>query len=149
EERKDSSVVVEDEKNEPPARLFKVDVHSKKMSRLTDNPDRIETMAVSPNGRYAVALHCRSLRYAFDNRIKPVAYLHDLEAGTRRRIFEDPRLNIKEFRWTHDGKGFYAINEHSSRPQFCVGGLIELYYFDVTAGVASRLDLGWESGLAL
>src|SRR5205823_11114297 len=70
-ERKDDAVVVEDEKTEPPARLFRVAVKTKKVTPLTDNADRIEDLAVSPDGRFAVAVHGRSLRYTFDNRVKP------------------------------------------------------------------------------
>ena len=87
---------------------------SKKVTRLTDNRDRIESLAVSPDGRYAVTIHGRSLRYTYDNKVKPVVFLYDLEAGTRRRIFDDPSLNVREVAWSPDGKGFYATNEHST-----------------------------------
>src|SRR5262249_37887049 len=46
EEKKDTSVVVEDEHHAPPVRLFKVSVKSKKVTRLTDNSDRIESFAL-------------------------------------------------------------------------------------------------------
>ena len=108
----------------------------------------LEALAISPSGRHAVALHGRSLRYAFDNRVKPLAYLYDLDSGTRRLVFEDAGLNIKDFRWAPDGAGFYAINEHSSQTQFCVGVVTELYYYDLGAGAAARIELSWDAGLA-
>ncbi|HZY90894.1 MAG TPA: hypothetical protein VFE78_39085, partial [Gemmataceae bacterium] len=97
-EKKDTTVVVEDERHEPPARLFKVAVESKKVTRLTDNRDRIESLAVSPDGKRAVTTHSRSLRYTFDNKVKPVVLLTDLEGGDRKQIFAGPKLNISRVR---------------------------------------------------
>src|SRR5262249_9325606 len=61
-EKKDPSVVIEDEKTEPPVRLFKVDVNPGKVKRLTDNTDWIQSLDVSPDGKWAVTVHARSLR---------------------------------------------------------------------------------------
>src|SRR5205823_3727466 len=104
-EKKDTSVVVEDEKHEPPVRLFKVAVDTEKITRLTDNADRIKHFSVSPDGRHAVTVHDRSLRYEYDNQLKPAVYLTDLRAGTRKQIFTDSRFNIGQVSWTRDGKG--------------------------------------------
>ena len=92
---KDDSIVVEDEKHEPPQRLFKVDVDSKKATRLTDNDDRIESLAVSPDGKYAVTVHSRSLRYDYDNKIPPAANLYDLETGSARKDIRRPALPFR------------------------------------------------------
>src|SRR5262249_2094773 len=94
-DKKDDAVIVEDEKHEPPARLFKVAVKSKKVTRLTDNADRIETVSVSPDGKYAVAIHGRSLRYTYDNKVKPAVFLHDLERLTTQEIFADKKFNVR------------------------------------------------------
>jgi dipeptidyl aminopeptidase/acylaminoacyl peptidase len=146
---KDDSVVVEDDAHEPPARLFRVDATLKKVTRLTDNTDRIEQLAVSPDGRRAVAVHNRSLRYIYDNRIKPVLFLHDLATGERTPVFTEAKYNVSHVRWAPDGRGFYAVNEHNSRPQFAQAGIPELHYFDLARGRAERVDLGWERGLAI
>src|SRR5262249_10645156 len=69
-DRKDDSVVVEDEKNEPPVRLFKVEVNPGKVKRLTDNTDWILSLAVSPDGKWAATVHNRSLRFIYDNKVK-------------------------------------------------------------------------------
>src|SRR5205085_121477 len=98
-ERKDDTSVVEDEKTEPPARLFRVVVKSKKVTRLTDNADRIESVAVSPDGKSAVTFHSRSLRYTFDNRVKPAVYLYDLTTGQRRQVFADAKYNLSSAQW--------------------------------------------------
>src|SRR5262249_56612436 len=81
EEKKDPAIVVEDEKHEPPVRLFKVTVKDKKVTRLSDNTDRIAMLAVSPDGKRAVTTHESSLSYVFDNKIKPKTFLYDLATG--------------------------------------------------------------------
>jgi dipeptidyl aminopeptidase/acylaminoacyl peptidase len=149
EEKKDTTNVVEDEAHEPPARLFKVAVGSKKVTRLTDNRDRIEAPAVAPDGRRAVTIHGRSLRYNYDNRVKPIVFLTDLEGGERKQVFADPKLNISRLWWAPDGKGLYATDEHNSRPQFNQAGVTELHYYDLARGASARIDLGWERGLAV
>jgi dipeptidyl aminopeptidase/acylaminoacyl peptidase len=148
ESEKDDSIVVEDDAHEPPARLFQIKVASKKVTRLSTNTDRIELLAVSPDGRRAVAVHNRSLRYAFDNKVKPAVLLHDLTGGKPTPIFTDTKLNISHVRWAPDGKGFYAINDLNSQPQFSQAGVPELHYFDLSQGKAVRVDLGWDKSLA-
>jgi dipeptidyl aminopeptidase/acylaminoacyl peptidase len=148
EEEKDDAIVVEDDAHEPPARLFRVDVESKKVTRLSTNTDRIEQLAVSPDGRHAVAIHNQSLRYVYDNKVKPAVYLHDLSTGASARHFSAPKFNISHVRWTPDGKGFYAVNDLNSQPQFSQAGIPELYYHDLASGKSSRVELDWEKGLA-
>jgi dipeptidyl aminopeptidase/acylaminoacyl peptidase len=147
-EAKDDTIVVEDEAHEPPARLFRIDVKGEKVARLTDNGDRIEQFAVSPDGNRVVAIHNRSLRYTYDNRIKPEVRLHDLLAGTHQRTFAAKELNISRLRWSPDGDGIYAINDHNSQPQFSQAGVPEVYYYNLRSGAAERIDLSWERGLA-
>jgi dipeptidyl aminopeptidase/acylaminoacyl peptidase len=146
-EQKDDSVAVEDEKAEPPVRLFRVAVKTKKVTRLTENKDRVESLAMSPDGRHAVALHGRSLTYTYDNRVKPWLMVHDLEKGTARRIFADARFNVAGARWSPDGKGLYVIDEHNSRPEFSQAGVSEPWWFDLATGKETKIDLGTERGL--
>jgi dipeptidyl aminopeptidase/acylaminoacyl peptidase len=147
-EDKDDSVVVEDEAHEPPARLFKVEVASKKVSCLTVNADRIEQLAVAPDGHHAAAIHNRSLGYAWDNRVKPAVLLHDLTSGQSKRVFADAKYNISHVRWAPDGKGFFAVNDFNTQPQFSQAGVPELHYYDLARGESSRVEIGWDRGLA-
>jgi len=55
--RKDDSEVVDDSDHQPPVRLFKVSVKSKKVSRLTHNTDWIDHWASSKDGKFVVAVH--------------------------------------------------------------------------------------------
>lgn len=148
-EKKDDSSVVEDDPHEPPVRLFRVEVKSKKVTRLSDNKDRIEKLAVSPDGKLAVALHARSLRYTYDNKTKPIVMLHDLTTKKSRQVFADPKLNVQAIHWAPDGKGFYLINDHNSKPQFAQAGVTEVHFHDLKTGKETKLDLAWPRGLAL
>ncbi|HSG82897.1 MAG TPA: hypothetical protein VLC48_11640, partial [Gemmatimonadota bacterium] len=69
---KDTSRVVDDEEHTPPVRLFRYTIEDKKVVRLTDNEDRIQSFALSPDGTRAVAVHSRSLSYGYDQRVPPV-----------------------------------------------------------------------------
>ncbi len=147
-DEKDDTLVVEDEQHEPPVRLFRVEASSKKVTRLTENSDRIDKLAISPDGRYAIAIHQRSLRYTFDNKIKPAILLHDLHKGQARRIFTEPRWNIEYFYWSPDSRGFYAVNMYNSQPRLAQAGVLQLHYFDLARNSAMPVDLAWERGLA-
>lgn len=156
-EQKDDSIVVEDERHEPPVRLFRVDVPPSPphfrggkggVTRLTDNGDRIEQLAVAPDGRYVVAIHQRSLRYNFDNKTKPAVILHDLPSGRARRLFTEPHWNIQHLYWSTDSHGIYAVNMHNSQPHLAQAGILQLHYFDLASNTVMPVDLSWERGLA-
>ncbi len=147
-EKKDTSVIVEDEAHVPPVRLFQVGVKSKKIRRLTDNSDRIESFALSPDGRRAVTIHDRSLRYVYDHRLKPVVFLHDLHSGARKQIFDHAAFNIVRVFWARDGKGFYAASAFTHHPQYTHATITELHYYDLASGSATKVELGWENGLS-
>jgi dipeptidyl aminopeptidase/acylaminoacyl peptidase len=147
-EKKDTSLLVEDEQHAPPIRLFKLSIKAKKIVRLTDNADRIISFALSPDGAKTVTIHDRSLRYVYDNKVKPVVFLYDLNTGERRQIFTEPKFNIGQARWAKDGKGFYAVSAFTNHPQYLNAAIDEVYYYDLAAGAHSKVDLGWERGLA-
>ena len=147
-EKKDDSTVIDDEKHEPPVRLFKVEVSSKKVTRLTSNSDRITALSVSPDGKHAVTVHSRSLRYVYDNKIKPVVFLNDLTSGGHKQIFKEPKYNIDAVRWTRDGKGFYAASQFTSHPRYVHATVAELHHYDLASGVARKVNLAWKRGLA-
>ena len=148
-QKKDATVVVEDEKTEPPARLFRVEVKGKKVTRLTDNRDWIEQLAVSPDGKWAVTVHARSLRHPYDAKVKPVVFLHDLAAGTSEQLFaDDKKLNVNGLSWTRDSKGFYFVSAVSSHPIYLHANVSRLHGYVVAAKKRMVIDLDWERGLA-
>jgi dipeptidyl aminopeptidase/acylaminoacyl peptidase len=146
-EKKDTSQVIDDEPNEPPVRLWKVDIKEKKSERLTDNTDRIQSLAVSPDGRWAVTIHERSLSYTFDHRIKPAVFLCDLAKNERKRVFGDT-FNITKVYWQHDSKGFYAVNQFTRHPRYLMAYVEELHHYDLADQKGSRVELDWPRGLA-
>jgi dipeptidyl aminopeptidase/acylaminoacyl peptidase len=147
-EKKDTSVLVEDEQHAPPIRLFKYSIKAKKFVRLTDNADRIQSFFVSPDGTKAVTLHDRSLRFIYDNKVKPVVFLYELGTNERKQIFTEAKYNIGQIRWTRDGKGFYAASALANHPQYLNATIDELYYYDLASGSPVKVNLEWENGLA-
>jgi dipeptidyl aminopeptidase/acylaminoacyl peptidase len=147
-EKKDTSVVVEDEQHAPPRRLFKFSIKAKKFTRLTDNADRILAFSLSPDGSKAVTIHDRSLRFVYDNKIKPVVFLYDLDTGERKQIFTEPKFNIGQVRWAHDGKSFYAVSAFTNHPQYLNATIDELYHYELASGAPVKVNLEWENGLA-
>lgn len=148
EDKKDSAVVVDDDKHEPPVRLFKIVVKDKKITRLTDNPDRIQSFRIAPDGSHAVTIHERSLSYMFDHKDKPLTFLYDLTNGTGRQIFADRKFNIGRVEWTLDSKGFYAASEFTTHPRFVMATITELYYYHLASKVPEKVELGSDKGLA-
>jgi dipeptidyl aminopeptidase/acylaminoacyl peptidase len=145
---KDDTIVVEDPAGEPPIRLFRLSVKNGRVTRITDNKDRIESFALSPDGRHAVTFHNRSQRYLYDNKVRPLYFLYDLPNRGRKQIFEGPRFNLTRACWTPDGKGFFAVNAYTTDPRYVMATVNELWHFDLAAGSARQVELGWERGLA-
>lgn len=146
-DKKDDTIVVEDEPHEPPVRLFSVDLDSKDVARISNNTDWIDQFAVSPDGHHAVAIHNRSLTYTYDQKIKPVTYLYDLGSGERKPVFAD--LNPEEFRWTRDGKGLYVGSAFTHDTRYLNATISLLYYYDVATGKTTPVNLDWPNGLSV
>jgi dipeptidyl aminopeptidase/acylaminoacyl peptidase len=146
-EKKDTSMVVEDEVNQPPVRLFKFSIKAKKFLRLTDNTDRIQFFTLSPDGTKAVTLHDRSLRFVYDQKVKPAVFLYDLTTGVGKQIYTDKKFNIGQSIWARDGKGFYSTSAFTNHPVYVNAAVVELYYYDLASGTPTKVDLQWENGL--
>lgn len=146
-EEKDTSRVVEDEAHSPPVRLFQLQVEGKKIERLTGNDDWIDRLAVSPDGRWAVTRHQRSLRFQYDNEVLPVTFLTDLGSGEQTQIFEESRILPSSVEWSRDSKGFYVAAPYSNHPKYFQATIDLLYYFDLASRQHRQVDLDWEAGL--
>ncbi len=147
-EKKDASKVIEDEANEPPVRLFEIEVKSKKITRASTNTDRISDLFVSPDGNYAVTFHSRSLRFEYDNAIRPQYFLTDLRNGERKPIFTDHRFYLLDVKWSPDSRGFYVANAFTTHPKYLWATVTELWRFDVDDAKESQVPLDWPHGLA-
>jgi Tol biopolymer transport system component len=115
--KKDDSEVADDVEHSPPVRLFKISVKDKKVTRLTTNTDWIGNWSVSKDGKYAVAVHEKSLHYVFDQKVPPITILHNLTDGTEKRIFTEGRIYPYGFEWATDSGGFYASAPYSTHPK--------------------------------
>jgi len=148
-EKKDDSRAVDDAAHTPPVRLFKVNVKTQAITRLTDNQDWIERLAVSPDGKKAVAVHARSLSYEFDEKIKPVTTLYDFATGRGKLVLAGGEVIPSQIHWTFDSKGFYAVTPYSTHPIYHQAFVNHLYYYDLAQGKVAKVDLGWENELGL
>jgi dipeptidyl aminopeptidase/acylaminoacyl peptidase len=144
---KDTSQIVEDEKHAPPVRLFRFEVKSKSARRLSDNTDRIERLFVSLDGAWAVTIHDRSLRYIYDQGVRPATFLRDLKKGTATQLFAGGELLPRQVAWTADSRGFYFSAPYTTHPKFLNATIERLYYYELASGKTTPVDLGWENGL--
>ncbi len=145
--RKDDSEVADDADHAPPVRLFKITVKDKKITRLTTNGDWIANWSVSKDGKYAVAVHEKSLHYTFDQKVPPVTILHNLADGTEKQILAEGRVYPRAFSWGPDNSGFYAMAPFSTDPKFITASIELLYFYDVASGKGSAVPLDWENGV--
>jgi len=145
--KKDDSQIVDDEGHEPPVRLYKMSVKDKKVTRLTTNTDRIQRWSVSKDGKYVAAIHGKSLRYQFDQKIPPISVLHNLSDGSEKTIFTGGRIRPYGFEWAPDNSGFYAWAPYSSDARFLTANIVLLYFFDVSSGKSVQVPLDWENGI--
>ena len=146
-QKKDDSEIVDDAEHEPPVRLYKISVKDKKITRLTTNTDWIGNWAVSKDGKFAAAIHQKSLHYTFDQKTPPLAVLHNLGDGTEKRIFAEGRVYPRGFEWLPDSSGFYAWAPYSTHPKFLTATVELLYFYDVAGGKSVQVPLDWDNGI--
>jgi dipeptidyl aminopeptidase/acylaminoacyl peptidase len=146
--RKDTSQVVDDEQHAPPVRLFKVELPSGKATRFSRNTDRITEVTVSPDGKWAVTSHNRSLSETYNQKIKPVYFLWDMTSGAGTQLFADGKTPLRDVQWALDSKGFYYSYAYSSHPMYLNAYVMRAGWFDLASKTASPVDLQWENGLA-
>ncbi|HEX4953633.1 MAG TPA: prolyl oligopeptidase family serine peptidase [Thermoanaerobaculia bacterium] len=146
EKAKDTSIVVEDPVT-PPTRLFRLALATGEITRLTDNRDWIDLLAVSPDGHWAVTRRQQSLSFEYDNRLAPSAWLTNLATGESRQLFAGTRLFPSRVAWQPDSLGFYFSAERSSHPVYLQATISEVHHFDVASGRQQKVDLGWARGL--
>jgi dipeptidyl aminopeptidase/acylaminoacyl peptidase len=144
--RKDDSEVVDDAEHEPPVRLFKISVSDKKITRLTTNTDWIAQWSASKDGKYAVAVHEKSLHYTFDQRVPPVTILHNLSDGTEKQILTEGRVRPDLLAWAQDNSGVYAQTPFSNDAKFLTATIELLYFYDVASGKSVQVPFDWENG---
>jgi dipeptidyl aminopeptidase/acylaminoacyl peptidase len=144
--KKDDSEIVDDADHESPIRLFKICVKDRKITRMTHNTDWIERWSASKDGKYAVAVHARSLHYTFDQKVPPVTFLHNLADGTEKQIFTDGRVYPNILVWAPDNSGFYVTAPFSNDARFLTATIQLVYFYDLASGKSVPVPLDWENG---
>ncbi len=144
--KKDDSEIVDDADHAAPVRLFKISVKDKKITRLSTNTDWIESWSVSKDGKYVAASHAKSLHYEFDQKVPPIAVLHNLSDGTEKQIFTEGRVRPFGFEWAADSSGFYAVAPYSTDPKFLTATILKDYFYDLASGKATEIPADWENG---
>jgi dipeptidyl aminopeptidase/acylaminoacyl peptidase len=147
-ERKDTSQVVEDEKHEPPVRLYRFAIKDGKPVQITANSDRITDLEVSPDGLRAVTIHNRSLSEIYNQKIKSATFLTELATGKSVELFAGQKLHPSEIEWTADSKGFYFTAPFYTHAYLADAFVMRAYYFDLAVGSPREVNLNWENGLA-
>ncbi len=125
-----------------------VEAKGGKATRLTENGDRITNIWASPDGNWAVTTHNRSLAEIYNQKIKPVTFLHDLKNNKSTQLFTDGKLLLRSADWTGDSKGFYFTAPYTTHPYLYNASITLLYWFDVASMQHTKVDLGWENGMA-
>jgi dipeptidyl aminopeptidase/acylaminoacyl peptidase len=146
-ERKDDSEVVDDATHTPPVRLFKLSVKDKKVTRLTDNTDRIDSFDLSRDGKRAVAVAQRELSYEWDQKVAPATYVVDLATGQRTEVFTGGKIRPFGVHWARDNSGFYAIAPYSSDSRFFTAFILKVYFYDTSSGATTEVNLDWDRSL--
>jgi dipeptidyl aminopeptidase/acylaminoacyl peptidase len=147
-EQKDKTRVVEDKEHETPERLFKVDVQSAKVVRLTENTDRLQNFWISPDGNHVLTWHDRSLSSFYDQSSKPAVVLTDLKTGEHKEIFTNAQYQLLwPVTWQRDSLGFFAVNARRSNPRYSYPSILELYHYTLATGAIENVDLHWDKGL--
>jgi dipeptidyl aminopeptidase/acylaminoacyl peptidase len=144
--KKDDSQIVDDADHAAPVRLYKISVKDKKITRLSTNTDWIESWSVSKDGKYVAASHAKSLHYEFDQKVPPIAVLHNLSDGTEKQIFTEGRIRPFGFEWAADGSGFYAVAPYSTDPKFLTATILKDYFYNLSSGKATEIPADWENG---
>ena len=147
-EEKDTSNVIEDTAHEAPLRLFQVCLDSGEIKRISNNTNWIRSMGVSPDGKWAAAIHQRSLRFAFDHAVTPALFIYNLETGEVAEVEKGNRVAFAGIKWARDSKGLYYAREHSSHPVYFTAAITLLKYYDLETGTSMDVPLDWENGLA-
>ncbi|REJ74024.1 MAG: hypothetical protein DWQ36_09080 [Acidobacteria bacterium] len=154
EEGGDEARAIEDVRERPAVRLFRVDVKDGEAHPLGRNQDWIDEMAVSPDGKTAVISAQQSLSFDFDAKVPPRTFLVDLGSGERREILQEAKdskgatLLPTRFRWAPDSGSLFFLDPFSNHPIYRNASVSRLHRHDLASGETRRIDAQWERGFS-
>lgn len=144
--RKDDAVVVDDAAHLVPLGLWELDLRTRRLRRIGATRDRIGTFAVSPDGRYAVAVHEQGTRWEYDQREVPRTRVWDLDRGTCAELPVDVHQVPDTFTWAADGRSFYALYRRFTHPAYSQAGVEAAYRASAPDWKPVALPLAWDRG---
>ncbi len=147
---KDDTIVVEDETlfTHRRRRLFKFDVKSKKLTRLTDSQEPLGSFATSPDGKWAICRYNRSPHFGAENDIPPGIILHDLANETSVELFATLKSKPGGFVWTKDSKRIYALTPRMTVDGEDSAAITVLTELTIDGLSLRELDLGHDWGIS-
>ncbi|MFA4926050.1 MAG: prolyl oligopeptidase family serine peptidase [Candidatus Aminicenantales bacterium] len=146
-EKKDDSIIFEDQEHLIPQRLFTYCLKEKKWHRLTDNRDQITNFYLSPDKKQVITRNNQSLSYETDKKIKPKFFLIKLADKTSQEIFPENFFKPDGIFWDKNNQGFYFSVMRTIDPVNETAGADFLYYYDLNSGRYQEINLNWEAGL--
>ncbi|MBC7360883.1 MAG: prolyl oligopeptidase family serine peptidase [Candidatus Aminicenantes bacterium] len=146
-EKKDDSIVYEDQEHLIPQRLFIYCLKEKVWHRVTENQDQITNFYLSPDKKLVVTRNNQSLSYEVDKKVKPKFFLVKLQDKSSQEIFPDPFFKPKRIHWDLNSQGFYFSVMKTSDPVNETAGADFLYYYDLNSGKYYEVNLSWDWGL--
>ncbi len=144
---KDTTVIVADQENYPPVRLFELIVKDEKVKRLTSNQGAIMEFDISPDGRWVVTNENVDVNYTYDHRNPPRQFLMDFTTGERKEILTAPHVDAFDFKWDSRGRGIFCRRPLASDSTDTYVSINELYYFEPDTGVFTRVETGSANGI--
>ncbi len=148
EEREDESVIVEDAENTPPVRLFTLSVDDGTVTRLTRNDDWIESVSVSPDGKWAFTVHQKSLSYEYDAKVRPECYLTDTESGVSSRVFDGGRFDVTAVQWEPKSEALVAAYSWSNDPLSVEATVTRLARLEAATRKVTPIEATFEPGIS-
>lgn len=146
-EKKDTTVVVEDEDHQIIFRLFSFNIKTRKMERLTSNIKPIQGFWLSRDKKWVIYAVNMSIRYEVDQEIRPKFYLMNLStpAHAEKEILSDPQLKPEgNFIWAWDNSGFYTTMSLTTHPKYNFAAETVIYWYSLKDGAYSPVNLDWE-----
>ncbi len=148
EEREDESNVVEDARNTPPVRLFTLSVDDGTVTRLTRNDDWIESVSVSPDGRWAFTVHQKSLSYEYDAKVPPEYFLTDTETGVSSRVLDGGRFNVSSVQWEAKSDALIAAYAWSNDPLSVEATVTRLARVEAASRRVTPIEATFDPGIS-
>ena len=136
----DDTEIIEDSTLVKPSRVFRYDLETKELKRITQNHYTISEYAVSKNGKWMITVHRKSEHYYSDGNPHPDYYLWNIETGSMDSILGE-LIKPNNFKSSFDSNGFWFSGQLTSDSLYAWVGIPQLYYFDITSKKAEKLTL--------